>query len=100
MVEGLSYGLPSIMPNIEPNRTELPSEWLTRASKGRSIKTKHRIETYNTTPEAIYEVIERFRDMNQKQYNEQRNIALELYKKHQEQLPLWHTYIKEVIMKG
>ena len=100
MIEGLSYGLPSIMPNIEPNRTELPSEWLTRASKGRSIKTKHRIETYNTTPDAIYEVIERFRDMNQKQYNEQRNIALELYKKHQDQLPLWHTYIKEVIMKG
>jgi len=99
MVEGLSYGLPSIMPNIEPNRTELPSEWLTRASKGRSIKTKHRIETYNTTPEAIYEVIERFRDMNQKQYNEQRNIALELYSKHKEQLKLWEIYIKEV-MKG
>lgn len=93
MLESLSYGLPVIMPNIDPNYHELPSEWLTRASRGRSIKTKHRIDTYDTDPNSIIEVLERFRDMNQEEYEAERAKAFELSKEHNEQLKLWQSTI-------
>lgn len=97
MLESLSYGLPVIMPNIEPNRTELPSEWLVNVRKGRSIKTKHRVETYDAQPDSIIHTLETFRDMSQEVYNQERNKAKELYQAHQKQLANWHTYIKEVL---
>ena len=97
MLESLSYGLPVIMPNIEPNYNELPPEWLTQAARGRSIKTKHRIETYNAMPESITQTLERLRDMNQQQYESERNKAKELYKAHQDQLDLWQSTIKNVV---
>jgi len=97
MLESLSYELPVIMPNIEPNRQELPAEWLTTASRGQMIRTKHRIETYNPDPQSIVWMLEKFRDMNQEEYNHERNKAKMLYNSHQEQLSNWQTYIEKVV---
>lgn len=97
MLESLSYGLPVIMPNIEPNRNELPAEWLTQASKGRSIRTKRRIETYDPDLQTIIWALERFRDMDQEQYDVERAKANARYKAHQDQLSLWKTLIEKVV---
>lgn len=97
MLESLSYGLPVIMPNIEPNRAELPLEWLTTASKGKNIRTKNRIETYDPDSQSIVWALERFRDMSQEEYNAEREKANLLYKAHQEQLGLWEKTISDIM---
>jgi hypothetical protein len=93
MLEALSYGIPVIMPNIEPNRQELPLEWLTSATKGKRIRTKNRIDTYDPDTQSIEWMLERFRDMDQEAYNAERAKANELYKAHQDQLKLWKELI-------
>lgn len=95
MLESLSYSLPVIMPNIEPNRQELPSDWLVNANYGKVIKTKHRIETYDAQPESIETVLKVFRDLDQRQYDSQRLVARSLYNKHQLQLDKWEELIYE-----
>lgn len=97
MLEALSYGLPVIMPNISPNYDELPSEWLTQALRGKSIKTKHRIETFDATTTDIERMLIKFRDMNELDYYEERTKAGMLHKAHQEQLALWDKTIREVL---
>ena len=97
MLESLSYGLPVIMPNIEPNRAELPLEWLTTAARGKNIRTKNRIETYNPDPQSIIWTLERFRDMSQEEYNAEREKANLLYKAQQDQLSLWESTIEKVL---
>ena len=93
MLESLSYGIPVIMPNIEPNRQELPEEWLTSASPGKRIRTKNRIDTYDPDTKSIEWMLEKFRDMDQEEYNLERAKANELYKAHQDQLKLWRELI-------
>jgi len=98
MLESLSYGLPVIMPNIEPNRQELPQEWLTTAIRGPSIKTKHRIETYNADQYGIVQTLERFRDMTQEEYEAERSKAFELTEAHKEQLEQWIRTIESIVV--
>lgn len=93
MLEALSYGLPVIMPNIEPNRAELPEEWLTSATRGKNIRTKNRIETYDPDIQSIVWTLERFRDMDTLRYNEEREKANVLYKAHQAQLSKWRELL-------
>lgn len=97
MLESFSYGLPVIMPNIEPNRQELPEEWLTQASPGINVRTKARVQTFNPDPQSIVWMLEKFRDMKQKEYNTEREKATQLYEKHLAQLGNWFTYIEEVV---
>lgn len=97
MLEAFSYGLPVIMPNIEPNRQELPEEWLTSATPGKNIRTKARVQTYDPDPQSIIWMLEKFRDMKQSEYNQEREKATQLYNKHLAQLDNWYKYIEEVV---
>jgi glycosyltransferase involved in cell wall biosynthesis len=97
MLESLSYGLPVVMPNIEPNRQELPKEWLTNATRDKMIRTKHRIDTYSPDRQSIIWTLERFRDMPQEQYERERGTAKRLYKEYLDQQKLWFKYIESVV---
>jgi len=98
MLESLSYGLPVIMPNISPNYHELPAEWLVQATKGRPIRTKRRVDTYDADHGSLVHMLEKFRDMNQRQYEQERAKAMHLHKAHQDQLALWKTTIEKCIV--
>jgi glycosyltransferase involved in cell wall biosynthesis len=57
--EALGHGLPVIMPNISPNDSWLPADWLVPASWGRDFMVKgNRVDVYDTNPRALAEKID------------------------------------------
>lgn len=48
--EAIGAGIPVIMPNIDPNNTWLPADWLTPASYAGEFRAKQHITYYRTDP--------------------------------------------------
>jgi len=57
--EALGAGMPVIMPDIEPNTTYLPNEWLVPASKIGEFDAKQRIDYHGTDPHALAALIDK-----------------------------------------
>jgi glycosyltransferase involved in cell wall biosynthesis len=51
--EAVGAGIPAIMPNIEPNTTYLPDEWLIPATRIGEFNAKQRITYYQTNPQQL-----------------------------------------------
>jgi glycosyltransferase involved in cell wall biosynthesis len=58
--EALGSGMPVIMPDISPNNTWLPPEWLVPATVKNSFRAKQHVEVYETQREALAEKIDQF----------------------------------------
>lgn len=59
--EALAAGMPVVMPDISPNNTWIPSEWLVPAHKAGSFTVKRNlIDYYNTDVKALAEKIDLF----------------------------------------
>lgn len=75
MWESLASGVPVIMPDISPNNSILPKEWLVEAEVKGSFQTSSTIDLYETNIDRLVEVMENMRD-NITEYNIQaREIA-------------------------
>jgi glycosyltransferase involved in cell wall biosynthesis len=72
--EAIGAGMPVIMPNISPNNTWLPPEWLTPAQHVGSFTARQRIDYYNTDPQALAALIDRIAT-DQEFYTAARNTA-------------------------
>jgi hypothetical protein len=55
--EAVGSGIPVIMPNIDPNNTWLPEQWLTPAHMSGEFWAKQHIQFYRTPPEALAQKI-------------------------------------------
>ena len=53
MLEALSWGLPVIMPNITPNKQQLPTEWLVEAKIAGTFQTQTEIILYDVFVEDL-----------------------------------------------
>ena len=51
--EALGSGMPVIMPNIDPNNTWLPPDWLVKATEAGTFQAKQPVTYYRTDPEAL-----------------------------------------------
>ena len=60
--EAIGCGIPVIAPNISPNNTWLPSEWLVPAEYCGSLQSKRKIEMYECRPEHVARKIDEFCD--------------------------------------
>lgn len=60
--EALGCGMPVIMPNISPNNTWLPAEWLVPAHWTNDFMAKTRVDVYATNAEQLAAQIDRFTD--------------------------------------
>ncbi len=58
--EGLAAEMPVIMPNISPNFSWLPAEWLVPAEKKSSFQCKKKVDIYETDPQALARKIDEF----------------------------------------
>jgi glycosyltransferase involved in cell wall biosynthesis len=58
--EALGARMPVIMPNISPNNTWLPSEWLVEADRVSEFRAKQRIEVYGVHPPLLAGKIDQF----------------------------------------
>lgn len=58
--EALGAGMPVIMPNIDPNNTWLPSEWLVPASKIDEFWAMNRVDVYQADARALAAKIDQF----------------------------------------
>lgn len=96
MLEALSQGLPVVMPNIEPNKSILPPEWLMKVGGNNKIMTKRLISAYQTEQTAIRDAVIRFRAMDQRQFNHERGTAQHLYDKYLKALPQWMEYLQKI----
>lgn len=96
MLESLSQGLPVVMPNISPNDGILPPEWLMKVGGHNRIMTKRAINAYQTERAAIRDAVIRFRAMDQRQYDFEREHAHLLYEKHLKALPKWMEYLNKI----
>lgn len=99
MLEALSQGMPVLMPDIEPNRSVLPEDWLMKTDFKSSIMTKRLINSYATSHNSIRSVLDRFKSMDQLQYDEERTKARGVFAVHQKQVERWMFYINR-IMEG
>ena len=99
MLEGLSYGLPVLMPNISPNTDELPKDWLLKALNPRRVMTKRPIVIFETSVRDMVEHLKKWRDMNQEQYDLERHKAYGLYEAHQSQLDKWKSCLQQCIIE-
>ena len=97
MLESLSYGLPVIMPNIDPNDKVLPLEWLTVAQLNGYIRTKRVIDYYLPVQADIERKLIYFRDMDNRDYQEHRLKAKNIYKEYKSGWPKWKEYIDKVV---
>lgn len=57
--EAIGCGLPVVMPNISPNDTWLPRQWLTQPHVAGEFTAKQRIRYYRTEPADLAAVIDR-----------------------------------------
>lgn len=55
--EAIGAGIPVLMPNIEPNKSWLPEEWLLPANKVGEFRAKQHIDYYTTDPAALAQKI-------------------------------------------
>jgi len=51
--EAIGAGIPVIMPNIDPNNTWLPAEWLTESMLAGDFRAKQHINWYSTKPQVL-----------------------------------------------
>lgn len=58
--EALGAGIPVIMPNISPNNTWLPADWLVPATKTGQFTAKTCIDIHTTDPQALAAKIDQF----------------------------------------
>lgn len=58
--EALGFGMPTIMPNISPNNTWLPSEWLTPADVRTTFRAKQHVDVYQSDVRALAAKIDQF----------------------------------------
>lgn len=58
--EALGAGMPAIMPNIPPNNSWLPQEWLVPAVREGSFMAKQRIDYHRTDPKQLAALMDRF----------------------------------------
>lgn len=79
--EGLGAGMPVIMPNIDPNNTWLPADWLVPATKTGTFMAKTRIDVYTTDPRALAAKIDQFAT-DHTFYAEAQTTARDLAKRH------------------
>lgn len=100
MLESLALGIPVIMPDISPNNDVLPAEWLVPAARGQRFPTKRLIYRYKANDREILAKLKWFRDMDQKQYDEERKKAMNIFDTYEYDLSLWNTYLEEVIKKS
>jgi glycosyltransferase involved in cell wall biosynthesis len=75
--EALGAGMPVIMPDISPNNTWLPSDWLVPAKHAGSFKAKQHIDIYSVDHRAYAEKIDAFAS-DPGFYTKARQEALEL----------------------
>jgi glycosyltransferase involved in cell wall biosynthesis len=75
--EALGCGMPVIMPDIPPNNTWLPREWLVKASQAGQFMAKQPVVYYRTNPEVLAERIDAFATQAE-QFNEAVYQALNL----------------------
>lgn len=59
-LEAIGAGMPVIMPDIDPNNTWMPGEWLTPAIRAGEFRAKQHITYYQTEPEALADRIDQF----------------------------------------
>jgi len=60
MQEAISFGMPVIAPDISPNNTWLPREWLVPAENAMTIRCKRNVDLYETDPVALAQKIDDF----------------------------------------
>jgi glycosyltransferase involved in cell wall biosynthesis len=60
MNEALLSGLPVIMTNVSPNNDILPSEWLVEAAKTAEVQFKGLVDLYETEPQKLAELVDKF----------------------------------------
>ena len=65
--EALSVGMPVIMPDISPNNSFLPKEWLLPAYQINRFTPRTVIDIYGCNPEDLAEAIDRFYNLNEEQ---------------------------------
>lgn len=58
--EALGAGMPVIMPDIDPNDTWLPADWLVPATKSGEFMAKTRIDLHTSDPRALAAKIDQF----------------------------------------
>jgi glycosyltransferase involved in cell wall biosynthesis len=58
--EALGSGMPVIMPDISPNNTWLPSEWLTPAQKTAEFLAMNRVDVFESDPVSLASKIDQF----------------------------------------
>ena len=76
MNEALLSGLPVIMTDISPNNDILPSEWLVEASKTAEVQFKGLVELYETDPQKLAELVDKF--INEYDIAEEKQKAFDL----------------------
>jgi len=97
MLEALSQGMPVLMPDIEPNKSVLPENWLLKTNFKSTLMTKRLIHSYATDMTAIRSTLERFKDMDQLQYDEERSKARAVFADHQKAVQRWEFYINRIV---
>ncbi|MET8648425.1 hypothetical protein [Nocardia aurea] len=58
--EGLGAGMPVVMPDISPNNTWLPADWLVPAERRGEFMAKTRVALHSTATQALAEKIDQF----------------------------------------
>jgi glycosyltransferase involved in cell wall biosynthesis len=76
MNEALLSGLPVIMTDISPNNDILPPEWLVEASKTAEVQFKGLVELYETDPQKLAELVDKF--VNEYDIAEEKQKAFDL----------------------
>lgn len=73
--EALSTGMPVIMPNIEPNKNWLPSNWLVNAEKMGEFKPRMVIDIFDVKAEELAKTIDKFASMSPKEVEHHTKLA-------------------------
>jgi glycosyltransferase involved in cell wall biosynthesis len=60
VLEALGAGMPCVMPDISPNNTWLPTDWLVPATVQGSFMAKQRVEFHSVDPRDLAQKIDRF----------------------------------------
>lgn len=97
MLEALSQGMPVLMTDIEPNNTVLPAEWLLKWDFKSMLMTKRLINSYATNPNSIRSTLDRFKNMNQLEYEEEQAKARKIFADYKKSLDRWEFYINRIM---
>lgn len=97
MLEALGYGFPVIMPNIPPNNSVLPPEWLMKPERAKVFYGKRRVNYYNTSPREIVHRLEYFKRMDNDTYHKQRLKARQIFDDYKMGWDKWFVHLEEVV---